>query len=82
MTTLHQPVAVGSPDPELKTSPILEEGDEEFEVLVQEVEDLPGCYFNNVSYADGTYACSGSGALLCCEKGIWVRKGGCDPDNP
>ena len=61
---------------------IEEEGDEEFDVLAQEVEDLPTCYFNNVSYADGTYVCSGSGALLHCEKGLWVREGGCDPDNP
>lgn len=82
MTTPHQPVAVGSPDPELKTSPILEEMDEEFDVLAQEVEDLPTCYFNNVAYDDGTYACSGSGEMLRCEKGIWVNKGGCDPDNP
>ena len=41
MTTRHQPVMVGSADPELKTSPILEERDEEFDVLAQEVEDLP-----------------------------------------
>ena len=82
MTKLETHISVGAPDPELKTSPILEEGDEEFDVLAQEVEDLPTCYFNNVSYADGTYVCSGSGALLHCEKGLWVREGGCDPDNP
>jgi len=82
MTKLETPISVGAPDPELKTSPILEEGDEEFDVLAQEVEDLPNCYFNNVSYADGSYVCSGSSALLHCEKGIWRREGGCDPDNP
>ena len=82
MTTQHKPAQVGSPDPELKTSPILEERDEEYEVLAQEVEDLPTCYFNNVVYSDGSYVCSGSGALLHCDKGIWVRQGGCDPDNP
>lgn len=82
MTTRHQPVMVGSADPELKTSPILEERDEEFDVLAQEVEDMPACYFNNVAYPDGTYACSGSGVLLHCDKGIWIRQGGCDPDNP
>lgn len=82
MATQHQPIAVGAPDPEARTSPILEERDEEYEVLGQEVEDLPNCYFNNVAYPDHTYVCSGSGALLRCEKGVWVRKSGCDPDNP
>ena len=81
MTTQHQPEMVGAPDPELKTSPILEERDEDYDVLAQEVEDMPYCYFNNVSFQDGDYVCSGSGALLRCDKGLWVRKGGCDPDN-
>lgn len=82
MTSRHMPAMVGAPDPEAKTSPILEERDEDYEVLAQEVEDLPYCYFNNVSFKDGDFVCSGSGALLKCEKGIWVREGGCDPDNP
>ncbi|OGT22317.1 MAG: hypothetical protein A2V90_00905 [Gammaproteobacteria bacterium RBG_16_57_12] len=73
---------VGSPDPEAKTSPILEETDEDFEVLEQEVEEQGICYFNNVVYEDGSYVCSGSGELLHCEQGVWVRSGGCDPDNP
>lgn len=82
MTDLITHIAVGSPDPELKTSPILEESDEDFEVLAQEVEELPSCYFNDAVYADGIYVCSSSRVLLQCEKGLWVRKGGCDPDNP
>ena len=82
MTTPATHIAVGSPDPELKTSPILEESDENFDVLAQEVEELPVCYFNNTAYDDGTFVCSSSRVLLRCEKGLWVRKGGCDPDNP
>ena len=82
MTTLHKRPMVGSPDPTLKTSPILDETDEDFDVLAQEVEDLPVCYFNNISYKSGDYVCSGSSELLHCEKGIWVKEGGCDPDNP
>lgn len=82
MMTLQKPASVGSPDPTLKTSPIQEETDGEFEVLAQEVDELPYCYFNSIAYPDGDYVCSGSSALLHCEKGIWVRKGGCDPDNP
>lgn len=81
MTMSNKHLTVGSPDPESKTSPILEETAEDYDVIAQEVEDLPNCYFNNVAYKDGTYVCSSS-ALLCCEKGVWVRKGGCDPDNP
>lgn len=82
MTTLQKPSMVGSPDPTLKTSPIQEETNSEFDVLAQELDELPSCYFNNIAYADGAYVCSGSSALLRCEKGIWVREGSCDPDNP
>ena len=82
MVTKHSPSAVGSPDPELKTSPILDEFDDEYDVLAQEVEDMPICYFNDESFADNSYVCSGSGILLHCRKGLWVRQGGCDPDNP
>jgi len=78
----NPPLSVGAPDPELKTSPILDEEDEEFDVLAQEQEDQPVCYFNNVAYANGSFVCSGSGTLLKCQRGIWLLEGGCDPDNP
>jgi len=73
---------IGTPDPEAKTSPIMEETDEQFDELAQGVEEQAVCYFNNVAYNSGSYVCSGSGEMLRCEKGIWVRDGGCDPDNP
>lgn len=73
---------VGAPDPEAKTSPILEESDEEFEILVQGQGELDTCYFNNVNYEEGSVVCSGSGERLRCEKGIWIREGACDSDNP
>ena len=82
MAKQHQPILIGAPDPELKTSPILDELGEDFDDLVQDVEGIPDCYFNNIAYADQAYICSGSGALMRCEKGVWVQKGGCDPDNP
>lgn len=72
---------LGAPDPEAKTSPIMEETDEQFTELAQELEEQDSCYFNNAVYDSGSYACSGSGELLHCEKGIWVREGGCDPGN-
>ncbi|MFQ5487551.1 MAG: hypothetical protein ACE5ET_03775 [Gammaproteobacteria bacterium] len=82
MTIAHKPPYVGSPDPELKTSPIVEAMDEAAGEIMPELEDYPVCYFNNVSYQEGTYVCSGSGELLHCEKGVWVQAGSCDPDNP
>lgn len=75
------PRNVGAPDPELRTSPIVEETDEDFEVAAQEVGEDALCYFNDQSYAHGAFVCSGS-VLLRCERGAWVREGGCDPDNP
>ncbi|ALP54803.1 hypothetical protein Tel_09360 [Candidatus Tenderia electrophaga] len=75
-------IQVGAPDLDAKTSPILEETDEEMEVMALGQEDQTQCYFNNVAYPDGSYVCSGSGELLHCEKGIWIMEGGCDPDNP
>ena len=72
---------VGSPDPELTTSPIMEDLDADFDVTAQEVEDLPVCYFNNPRFKNGEYVCSGSGELLHCNRGLWVREGTCDPDN-
>lgn len=78
------PPYVGAPDPELRTSPIVEaspaEEGPELEVL-PEMEGGAACYFNNVRYRKGEYVCSGTGELLRCEKGVWVQVGSCDPDN-
>jgi hypothetical protein len=63
---------VGAPDPERRTSPILEE-DEELS-LDSEVE-TGVCYFNDVAYPRGQYLRSGSELLHCEERGVWVRKG-------
>jgi hypothetical protein len=75
-------IDVGAPIPEARTSQILEDGDEEFDLLMQAQEDQPCCYFNNVAYDDGSFVCSGSGEQLHCEKGVWIREGGCDSANP
>jgi len=77
-----KPTAVGTLDPELRNSLILEDTDEDFPVLAQEVEGLDVCYFNNVPYPNGHFVCSGSSELLHCENGVWIRQGGCDQDNP
>lgn len=72
---------VGAQDPERRNSPIAEEGDEDMEVLRQEVPGDAVCYFNDQTYWHGSYVRSGT-ALLHCDRGLWVSVGSSDPDNP
>ena len=72
----HAP-QVGSPDPELKTSPIF---DEYADVSLDLDIETGACYFNNVAYPRGQYLLSGSELLHCEERGIWVRRGEMRPD--
>lgn len=81
MTNLIETPQVGSADPELKTSPIAEEFDDEYEVIKQESPGEPLCYFNGMEYRNGDNVCSGN-ARLRCDYGIWLREGSCDEDNP
>jgi hypothetical protein len=66
-------VQVGAPDPELKTSPIFDEPDDE------RPEDLEAesavCYFNNAEYPIGSQVLSGNEVLSCQGRGVWVRIG-------
>ena len=63
---------VGAPDPELKTSPILDADEEE--TLDSELE-ANVCYFNGVAFPLGQYVRSGSEILHCVERGVWVLQG-------
>ena len=72
---------VGAPDPAKRTSTIVEETDEAFEAVTQELSENLVCYFNDKAYDDREYICSGD-ELLRCENGAWIRMGSCDPDNP
>ena len=67
---------VGAPDPESKTSPILD--DEDDETLDAELE-AGACYFNGDAYAIGTYVRSGEEVLRCVGRGVWVRQGEIEP---
>lgn len=68
---------VGAPDPELDTSPIIDESEE----LSLDMELESGaCYFNGVAYTLGDYVRSGSDLLRCEERGVWVCKGEMRPD--
>jgi hypothetical protein len=63
---------VRAPDPERRTSPILDE------VLEVDVEpETRVCYFNDATFAPGEYVCCGNELLQCEERGVWVRKGPC-----
>jgi hypothetical protein len=68
----HRPLQVGAVDPELKTSPILDEDEEN---LLELGHESGACLFNGVSYAIGEYVLSGNELLHCEERGLWVRKG-------
>jgi hypothetical protein len=81
MAELKYTTDVGAPDPELNTSPIAEEGDDDTEALRQLVPGEPVCYFNGKSFATGTYVKSGA-SVLKCDYGIWIPAGPADPDNP
>ncbi|MET0026329.1 MAG: hypothetical protein ABW101_01730 [Candidatus Thiodiazotropha sp.] len=68
---------VGAPDPQLKTSPILD--DEDLEDYSWAAEEGDGaCYFNDRTYALGDYVCSGDERLRCENLGVWVREGSCN----
>jgi hypothetical protein len=71
-------VQVGAPDPERRTSPILDE----YEEISLDAELEAGlCYFNDIAYPIGTYVLSGSELLHGEERGVWVRKGELRPRN-
>lgn len=71
MKAPHAP-QVGAPDPEKRTSPILDE-DEEFSLDLELETGV--CYFNGQTYPIGSYVASGSELLHCEERGLWVRHG-------
>jgi hypothetical protein len=64
---------VGAPDPEKRTSPILDE-DEESESSFDFDRETGVCHFNGQSFPLGSYVLSGSDLLHCEERGVWVRK--------
>lgn len=63
---------VGVPDPELKTSPIAEELDEDVDALREEMPGEPVCFFNDKGYENGAVVSSGN-SILRCQYGVWIR---------
>jgi len=73
----EQLIQVGAPDPERRTSPII---DDEAEELSLDYELETGvCYFNATAYPIGSYVLSGDEVLHCEERGVWVRSGELQP---
>lgn len=68
---------VGAPDPELKTSPIL---DEYADMSLDQELETGACYFNNAVFPVGQSLLSGSEMLHCEQRGVWVRKGEMRPE--
>jgi hypothetical protein len=67
---------VGAPDPELRTSLILDESEHDEQAGPRDTEiEQSECYFNGDAYPLGTYVQSGSEVLQCTERGVWTRKG-------
>jgi hypothetical protein len=75
----HNVLQVGAPDPERKTSPILDEDEMDDPSFDLELES-GACYFNDCFYPIGQYVRSGSELLHCEERGVWVRTGELPPD--
>jgi hypothetical protein len=72
----HSLQQVGAPDPELKTSPIIDESEYDEHAASPDLEsEAPVCYFNQERFALGAYVQSGDEVLQCTEHGVWVRKG-------
>jgi len=69
---------VGAPDPELRTSPIFDEFDEDISPDLEL--EAGACYFNDMAYPAGQYLLSGSELLHCEERGVWVRRGEMQPE--
>jgi hypothetical protein len=63
---------VGAPDPELRTSPMVDEDEERTLDLEQ---GTSVCYYNGAAYPVGQYVVSGSELLHCESGGVWVRRG-------
>jgi hypothetical protein len=67
---------VGAPDPELKTSPIVDESQLDEKAGARDLELEEGfCLFNNEEYPIGTYVQSGDEVLKCTGRGVWERRG-------
>lgn len=62
---------LGTPDPNLRTSPILQPVELEPPPTVDDNTTLPVCFFNGEEFDHGSYIRSGD-TVLRCEGGVWA----------
>ncbi len=67
-----QHLQVGAPNPEMDTSPIVGDFDDDDEV--EPNVNTGACYFNGVAYRLGDRVLSGAELLRCEPPGVWVRQ--------
>ena len=72
MSIMKQPIDVGAPQPDLQTSPILSDFDDEREMIEAQIPEERLCHFNGVIYPHGTHIKSGT-LILECDRGAWVE---------
>lgn len=67
----RKPEDLGAQDPELKSSPVAWELDEDTEALRETVAGDALCHFNGRTFSHGATIRSGS-TILRCDRGIWI----------
>lgn len=72
--TRHQHAAqLGAPDPEQRTSPILDPLETGGEPSLDAEIETGACYFNGHRFAIGEFVRSGHDLLHCSERGVWLK---------
>ena len=72
MTYSKNLIDVGAPVPDMKTSPIFLDMEDERQIIEAEIPEERVCYFNDKSYPHDTYIKS-TGTILRCDRGAWVE---------
>lgn len=75
MTTLTHAPQVGAPDPEKRTSPILDRLAMDEDLSLDTEIEVGACYFNGLRFAIGASVRSGHELLQCHERGVWTKIG-------
>lgn len=75
MTLRSRAPQVGAPDPERRTSPILDRLSEAGELSLDSEIETGACYFNDRRYDIGAAVRSGHELLQCHERGVWTKIG-------
>lgn len=75
MSNQTHALQVGAPDPEKRTSPILDRLTADDTPSLDAELESGACYFNDLSFSIGTYVRSGHELLQCDDRGVWSKVG-------